>query len=518
MLRVDAHQMPSALCQSSPAFYQNLRGEVRHGNRLTGNRVVTSSPVRGHSELHSLVPSHTSRSWTSDLRNVQSPYLLGRHHLSTDEREESKKPLSLQDIGLASRCKASATAIHAADMHDEQSKRELRSLNVAIVVNVLIFFAKGVVHLITGSSSMLAEALHSIADVLNQMLLRIGVLKSLQAPTQQFQYGYLRDRFVWSLISGVGIFFLGSGASIIHGLHALHESHQVEGIFWTYLVLGVSAALEAVSLYVAYQGIKDGAAARNMSVTAYITSGVDPTTVAVLMEDGGAIVGLMIAGLGTALTQYTGSALFDAMGSIGVGLLLGVIATFLVSKNRQLLLGRSMNPKEVQEVQSLLRRDAVVSYILDTKTEEIGPSIFRFKAEVAWDGEQLAGRYLSRVGRERFIARLQEALKDPDPTAIDQVLKAYGRGIISAVGAEVDRLETEIQSLNPGIRFVDLETDRGRARAGPVNVYDNDFDPGPVSEHVPEQAFDEPFTSYDDNNDAQQASEKSSKSKVDKIK
>ncbi len=77
----------------------------------------------------------------------------------------------------------------------------------------------------------------------------------------------------------------------------------------------------------------------------------------------------------------------------------------------------------LQEVQNLLRRDGVVSYILDTKTEEIGPRVFRFKAEVAWDGEQLAGRYLARVGRERLVARLRVALKDPNPEAIDAVLK-----------------------------------------------------------------------------------------------
>lgn len=106
-----------------------------------------------------------------------------------------------------------------------------------------------------------------------------------------------------------------------------------------------------------------------------------------------------------------------------MGLLLGVIATFLVNKNRQLLLGQSMDQQEVDEIQSLLRRDSVVSYILDTKTEEIGPRIFRFKAEVAWDGEALAGRYLERVGRERLVARITEALKDPDPKALDTVLK-----------------------------------------------------------------------------------------------
>ncbi len=135
----------------------------------------------------------------------------------------------------------------------------------------MIFVAKLWVHLVTGSSSLLAEALHSVADTLNQLLLRIGVMKSMKAPTERFQYGYMRDRFVWSLISAVGIFFLGSGASIIHGVHALADSsHEVEGIFWTYMVLAVSGALESVSAYVAFQGIREGAVARKMSIGTYI--------------------------------------------------------------------------------------------------------------------------------------------------------------------------------------------------------------------------------------------------------
>jgi zinc transporter 9 len=90
-----------------------------------------------------------------------------------------------------------------------------------------------------------------------------------------------------------------------------------------------------------------------------------------------------------------------------------------------------------QDIQSLLRQDPVVCDILDTKTEEIGPSIFRFKAEVAWDGEELAARYLSRVGRERLIERLQKALRDPDPMAIDEVLKVGKRGALLGRHASV---------------------------------------------------------------------------------
>lgn len=365
-------------------------------------------------------------------------------------------------------------------VEDEQSRRELHSLNVAISANILILVAKTWVHMVTGSSSILAEALHSVADILNQLLLRIGVIKSLQGPTSEFPYGYLRDRFVWSLISAVGIFFLGAGASVFHGLHSLTDTHAIQGVGYTFLVLGVSAVLEGYSLFVAVRNIMEGASARGMTFLEYVKSGVDPTTVAVLMEDGGAILGLAIAGICTALSHFTGSAMWDAVGSIGIGLLLGAIATFLVSKNRQLLIGRSMNKKEIEEVMEILKQDPVVSYVIEAKTEEIGPRIFRFKAEVAWDGELLAGRYLKMAARsgmrEQLVKGLRKALDDPDPEVLDKVLKRYGRDIISAVGAEVDRIESEIQLKNPGIRYVDLETDRGRFRPGNFASFDGELD------------------------------------------
>ncbi|KAG2430069.1 hypothetical protein HXX76_010169 [Chlamydomonas incerta] len=345
---------------------------------------------------------------------------------------------------------------------EQRHKDELHTLNVAIVVNVLIFGAKLWVHMISGSSALLAEAMHSVADVLNQMLLRIGLMKARKGPTEMHPYGYARDRFIWSLISAVGIFFLGAGASFIHGLHTLMEHRELEHMAWNYGVLALSGVLEGYSLWVATKVVVAGAQSKRMGLLQYIRSGMDPTTVAVMLEDGGAVLGLMIAAACTALAHATGNAMWDAAGSILVGCLLGAIATFLVQKNRQLLIGRSMSPADVAAVQSLLRADPVVQYVTDTKTEEIGAGMYRFKAEVAWDGDQVVGRYLDRCGRDRLLGRLQAAAAANDRAALEALVQSYGRELISAVGAEVDRIEGEIQKLNPGILYVDLETDRGR--------------------------------------------------------
>ncbi|KAL6748728.1 cation efflux family-domain-containing protein [Haematococcus lacustris] len=330
----------------------------------------------------------------------------------------------------------------------EQMARELHSLNVAITANVLICAAKVWVHLISGSSAMLAEAMHSAADVLNQVLLRVGVKQAMKAPTAQHPYGYMRDRFVWSLISAVGIFFLGAGASVLHGLHTLFEARVLEGEALSYAVLGVSALLEGYSLLVAVQHIRTGAAARGMPVLKYINSGVDPTTVAVLMEDGGAVAGLAIAAACTALAHATANPMWDAVGSILVGGLLGCIAMFLVQRNRDLLLGRSMSPGEMQAILGHLKRDPVVAFVTDTKTEEIGPGVFRFKAEVAWNGDQLVERYLQRCGRQRLADRLALALAQEQATVMARRDRA-GAGQAGA-GAGQTTQTSSLQSCSNG--------------------------------------------------------------------
>ena len=263
---------------------------------------------------------------------VQNSTLM---HRESDEKDERR--MNHAGMGNLRPFGSSPTIEHAKEQYDSHTKRELKSLNVAIIMNSLIFVAKACVAQITGSSSMLAESLHSIADVLNQALLRVGLIQSQMAPNAKFNYGFHRDRFIFSLISAVGIFFLGAGASVFHGIHSLGAGadHQLESVFWTYVVLGVSGVLEGYSLHVALQTVREGAKANGQSVTKYIASGTDPTTVAVLMEDGGAIAGLMIAAVATALTHWTGSAVFDAFGSIGIGCLLGGIAYWLVAKNRQ---------------------------------------------------------------------------------------------------------------------------------------------------------------------------------------
>ncbi len=192
----------------------------------------------------------------------------------------------------------------------------MHAVHTAIACNVAILGAKLSVWAFSGSSSILAESIHSLADIANQVLLRTGIASSLKAPDERSNYGcaadsrrrmrktrpdacahrYRRELFVWSLISGVSIFCLGAGVSVVHGVHGLLHPEPLHDIWASMSVIGVSILVESYSLLVAYRALAAGAAARSMPLRTYISEGLDPTSMAIVAEDGGAVLGLALAG------------------------------------------------------------------------------------------------------------------------------------------------------------------------------------------------------------------------------
>lgn len=313
----------------------------------------------------------------------------------------------------------------------------------------------------SNSSALMAEAIHSLVDIFNQYFLRVGIMHSRKAPTAQHPYGYMRDKFVFSLISAVGIFCMGAGVTLVNGIHALSVGGHVENMMAGLAVLGLSLILETYSLMVAVRTVAAGAEAARMSFLDYVRRANDPTSIAVMMEDSAAVAGLVVAGVCTWLVHHTGNVVWDAVGSLAVSVLLGAVAVFLIQQNRQLLIGRSMQQEDLERVMEYLRNDPVVKAVYDAKSEEIGNQIYRFKAEIAFAGDEIVRRHLERTGREVLYSQIDHAMWTKDTQAIDRVLSNYGQDVVSAVGAEVDRIEGEIQRLCPNVRYVDLETDRG---------------------------------------------------------
>eukprot|EP00899_Mesostigma_viride_P015610 jgi/Mesvir1/2404/Mv22146-RA.1 len=328
----------------------------------------------------------------------------------------------------------------------------------ACVGNSIILLAKLIVYAQSNSSVMLAEAMHSLADLSNQCLLLVGLVRSRRAPDAKHPYGYSRERFVWALISAVGIFFCGSGMSVAHGVYGFLHPEAVESMGSLAAVLLVSTVIETATLAIALRAVRLNAAAAGLSAWQYVRSAQDPLAVAVLAEDGAAVLGLGIAGVCLSLMHVTGQAFWDPLGSILIGQLLGAVAVFLISQNRRALVGQSMSMQDMMRVMSLLQEDPVVRALHDCKSEVIGPGAYRFKAEIDFCGKAVVTNFLQRKGQAHIFSPVQAACDARDEGMLEAALKLYGEELVLSMGEEVDRLERKIQELMPEIRHVDIET------------------------------------------------------------
>ncbi|NP_001312006.1 metal tolerance protein C4-like [Nicotiana tabacum] len=331
-----------------------------------------------------------------------------------------------------------------------------RAVTTALWCNFLVFSLKFGVWFVSSSHVMLAEVVHSVADFANQALLAYGLNSSRRAPDAIHPYGYSKERFVWSLISAVGIFCLGCGATIVHGVQNLWTSEQPANIGYAALVIGGSFIIEGISLIVAIQAVQKELLQKDDSERLYLACH-DPTAVAVMTEDGAAVTGLAIAAASLVAVNATGNPIYDPIGSIIVGNLLGMVAIFLIQRNRHALIGRAIDDNDMDRVLQFLKNDPVVDSIYDCKSEVIGPGFFRFKAEIDFNGVVLVQNYLERAGREVWAKQFREASEQKDDAELLKLMSIYGEEVVTALGSEVDRLEKEIQEIVPGIRHVDIE-------------------------------------------------------------
>ncbi|NKS82718.1 cation diffusion facilitator family transporter [Rhodococcus hoagii] len=273
---------------------------------------------------------------------------------------------------------------------------------VAFAANALIALAKSVAAVITGSASMVAEATHSWADTGNEVLLLVADRRARKAPDHAHPLGFGREAYIWSLFAALGLFAVGAGVSITHGIQELAHPEPASDFGVAYAVLGTAFVLEAISFRQAFKQLRGEAhdAHRDVLEHALLTS--DPTVRAVFAEDAAALIGLVIAFAGVLAHQLTGSPIPDAIGSIAVGVLLGVIALVLLDRNRRFLVGEPGTPElRTQAIRKLLTYDEVerVTYL---RMEFLGPHQVYLVASV-----DLVGDYA-----ESRIAHTLRALED----------------------------------------------------------------------------------------------------------
>jgi zinc transporter 9 len=331
-----------------------------------------------------------------------------------------------------------------------------KAVYAAIAANSVITITKLGAFAFTGSGAMLSEGIHSFADVLNQTLLALGIQKAKKGADEDHPYGYGRDSFVWALISAVGIFFLGCGFTLYHGVHSLMhpEGVAINDIEIALGVLLFSFLLESWTLMIAYKAVREAAAEMSMSFSEYTKKGPDPMAVAVLLEDAAAVFGVVIAASCIGLYILTGNPIWDAVASLLISVLLGAVAIFLVIKNRSALLGQTVSHEMQKRVLTVLEAEPMIEAIHDVKATVLGADSFRFKAEIDFDGTAVAKRWLEDQDIEQLFARASS-----DSDAFEQFLVEYGEHICSALGDEIDRIEEQIKERVPGAVHVDLEAD-----------------------------------------------------------
>ena len=263
---------------------------------------------------------------------------------------------------------------------------------VAFVANALIALAKSVAAVVTGSASMVAEATHSWADTGNEVLLLVADRRARKAPDRAHPLGFGREAYIWSLFAALGLFAVGAGVSITHGIQELANPQPASDFGVAYTVLGIAFVLEAISFRQAFKQLRGEAhdAHRDVLEHALLTS--DPTVRAVFAEDAAALIGLVIAFAGVLAHQLTGSPIPDAIGSIAVGILLGVIALVLLDRNRRFLVGEPGTPElRAQAIRKLLTYDEVdrVTYL---RMEFLGPHQVYLVASVDLVGDYAESR------------------------------------------------------------------------------------------------------------------------------
>jgi cation diffusion facilitator family transporter len=258
-----------------------------------------------------------------------------------------------------------------------------KAIFAALAANAGIAVAKLVGFLLTGAASLLAEAVHSLADTANQALLLVGGRRAQHAATPSHPFGYGRERYFWAFIVALVLFLLGGVFAIVEGLDKLEHPHELESLPIAVGILLVATVLEGLSLRTA---IHEASLQRgDDSWWAFIRHSKGPELPVVLLEDTGALLGLVLALAGVGLGAVTDNARWDAVGSLGIGILLVVIAAVLVVEMKSLLIGESASPGDVAAIHGAIAGSPGVCQVIHLRTEHLGPDELLVGAKVEFD-------------------------------------------------------------------------------------------------------------------------------------
>ncbi len=256
-----------------------------------------------------------------------------------------------------------------------------RAIIAALLANAGIAIAKFVGFLITGSSSMLAEAVHSVADTSNQGLLLFGQRQARRDADAIHQFGYGRSRYFYSFVVALVLFTLGSVFALYEGYHKISHPEPLASPVVAIAILVVAIGLESYSFRTAL--VESRPLKGPGGWWRFIRNSRNPELPVVLLEDTGALIGLGLALIGVGLTMLTGDAVWDGIGTLGIGLLLGVIAVILMVEMHSLLIGEAATEQEEQAIRAALEQTAHVDRLIHIRTQYLGPDELLVGAKIA---------------------------------------------------------------------------------------------------------------------------------------
>lgn len=323
-----------------------------------------------------------------------------------------------------------------------------KSVIAALVVNSILTVVKFIAFNITGSGAMLSETIHSFADVMNQALLFVGIKRSKKTPDKKFHYGYGREKFVWALMSAVGIFFLGCGFTVMHGIEALQHPEELKSVGWALGVLSLSLVLDLSIFIYAFRSLWKQKG--ELDFLTFLKTEADPPEVAVLLEDGAATLGVLIAMSAIGATiLFPEQPYWDAIGSILIGILLGVVAVWLIERNLKLLVGPSIPATDQKKVLNILKSSPLISSVQTIRTQALDTQTFDVEVDITMSAQAIADE-LTPTCQAQY----------PELTALPSFPRFkvdYTHRVIELIGTEVDRIESELTKADPAFQFVDIE-------------------------------------------------------------
>lgn len=290
----------------------------------------------------------------------------------------------------------------ASDHHSASTKAIL----YAFIANLGIALSKTAAAVYTGSGSMLAEAIHSYADSGNQVLLFIGLRQSERPADEEHPLGYGKASYFWSFVVAILLFSMGGIFSVYEGWHKLHHPEPLRYVWIALLVLGGSIVLEIFSLLGCLKAIDT--VRRDRSLGHWLRTTRSAELVVVFGEDVAAIFGLLLAFVFVSLSAYTGSAKFDALGSMVIGVMLIVISLLISWRIKALIVGRSAEPELQELIERLIAKEPGIVTLFNTITIQFGPKVM-LAAKIKLAPE------LSSVQSAELINELERRLKEQMP-------------------------------------------------------------------------------------------------------